>query len=186
MRMRSAAVAAVGAAVLMVTGVTACTGPPAEPVASDAPTKTPREPAFASLDEAFDAAVGVLDRYNELSNQIGGEGGIDPRRLLEVVQVGEWADEEIATFEDFERRGIRVDGAASFTKTRLMQYQDVSALIQLYACLDVSHTRIRDRDGSDITPDRDEVVPMMVTFTIAPPSSVLIEKAEVWDRPGIC
>lgn len=177
-----------GGVVLMLlgVGVTGCSDPSASPLASDGPTKTARAPVFDSLDEAFEAAVAAYQRYTDLWNQIAAEGGADPKRLLEVVEDDELAAAEFEFFDRLAAQGEHVAGASTFTKPRLMQYDDASAQIQMYVCADISGARLMDREGNDITPERDDVIPLMVTFSIAPSASVLVAERDVWDRPGIC
>jgi hypothetical protein len=186
MRRRGGVLAVVSGVVLMLAGMTGCADPPASPLPSDGPTTTPAAPAFASLDEATEAAVVTLQRYMDVANEIGADGGRDAARLFEVVDQGEWAAGEIAMFEDLERTGRRLGGPSVFSKPRLMQYLDAEELVQLYACFDVSGARILDSTGTDITPERPEQAPFLVTFRITPPRTLTISKAEVWDRPGIC
>lgn len=140
---------------------------------------------FGSLEEARDVASAVLQRYGELSDRISAEGGAEPDRLFEVVEEGAWSAEEIAVFEDFQRAGIRAEGASSFSRPRLYQYLEAS-LIQLHTCFDVSGTRIIDSLGADVTPERDEKVPYLATFSVVPPNSVLLSRIEIWDRAGVC
>jgi hypothetical protein len=186
MRTRGGVLAVVSGVVLMLAGVTGCSDPPASPLASDGPTKTARAPVFDSLDEAFEAAVATYQRYVDLWNQIAAEGGANPERLLEVMEDNELAAEEMATFGDFAANGERVQGATSFAKPRLMQYQDAASLIQMYACSDISGARLIDRDGNDITPEREELIPVMITFHLTASAEVLVSEREVWARPGIC
>jgi hypothetical protein len=173
---------AVGGAVLAIV-LAGCGGTP--PIETEPPSTT-RAPAFASMDEAFEAAVAVYRRYVELSNQISAEGGIDAERILEVVAPGEFAQDELAFFEGLVRDGIRIEGAMTVRNEQLVQYQDSSRLIQIYACGDVSDTRVINRDGMDVTPERDERVPYLVTMTIAESDAVLIAESELWDSPDIC
>jgi methionine synthase I (cobalamin-dependent) len=67
-----------------------------------------------------------------------------------------------------------------------MQYQDGASLIQMYACFDLSGARLINQEGNDVTPDRQDQVPLMVTFTITDTDTVVISRSEEWDRPGVC
>lgn len=168
-------------AALMLSG---CSPAPPEP--RPWPTKTVRAPAFGSLDEAFEAAVATYQRYTDLWNQIAAEGGAAPERLLDVMEDNELAAEEFEFFEGLTARGWRVSGPITFAKTRLVQYQDGVGLIQIYACSDLSGARLIDGGGNDVTPEREEQVPLMLTFSIERPDSVLLSKSDLWDRPGVC
>jgi len=158
--------------------------PPPRPLVT--PTQTTQEPIFGSQSDAFDAAVVALQRYMDIANQIGAEGGADPARLYETVAEGEWASSEVAMLEDLGRAGRRLGGPAVFSNTRLMQYDDAGGVIQVYACFDVSGARVLDGAGNDVTPPREERVPFLVTFSVLSVNDLKISKAEVWDRPGIC
>lgn len=187
MRTRGSLVAALAGIALVWAGVTGCSGPPSAPVASPTPTKTPHEPTFASLEEAFQAAVATYQRYVDLSNLIGAEGGANPDRILEVVQEGDWANDELGAFRELEEHGARAEGAGTFRSPRLMQYVDSAALVQLYACAQYSNLRVINNEGADITPaDRPDEVPYMVTFSIGKTGSLKISKSAVWDNVGIC
>lgn len=186
MRRRDALVAAAGGIAIVLAGVTGCSAPRSAPGESQAPRAMPSDQAFGSPEEARDVAFVALQRYGELSDLIGAEGGVDPGRIFEVAEKGAWSAEEIAVFEAFERVGVRTEGASRLSKPRLVQYHDGASLIQLYTCLDVSDTQMIDSSGADVTPERDETIPYLATFTITPARSVLISRIEVWDRAGIC
>lgn len=183
MRIRTALLPALAGVALLMIGVTGCGSLP--PGSRESPESADTPPAFASIEEARDTAFAVLQRYGELSDQIGSEGGADPARIFEVAETSAWSAEEVETFEDFQRAGIRTEGAVSFSAPRLYQYQEAS-LLQLYTCVDVSGTRVIDSLGVDVTPAREEKVPYKVTFGITPPTSVVISRIEVWNRADIC
>lgn len=186
MRTRGCLVAALAGVALVSAGVTGCSGPPSAPAVSPTSTRTPYEPTFASLDEAFQAAVDSFSKYVDVSNQIGAEGGVEASRLLTVVVDNDWAAEELATFNEMETYGTRLEGGMTFTKPRLFQYQDVDDLIQMYACADVSGAQIVNEAGENVTPERQDTIPLLVSFSITATTAVLVSKVEVWDRAGIC
>ena len=173
--------AAVAAVAMVFAG---CGGAP--PELEPTPTRTAQQPVFGSLDEAFEAAVAAYQRYLDVWNQIAAEGGAAPERLLQVMEAGELADQEIAFFEGLASSGQRVAGAATFDNPRLLQYVDASSLIQIYACSDISAARLLDATGNDITPERDEWIPLMISLSVGTSADVRVAEREVWDRPGIC
>lgn len=159
---------------------------PAPPERSAQPTKSARAPAFATPDEAFEAAVAVYARYVELWNLIASEGGAGSERLLEVVADNPFAEEEMQVFSDFAASGVKIEGGVTFSRARLVQYKADTDAIQIYACSDISRARVIDSQGTDVTPERDELIPLIVTFTVTPSATVLLTEREQWDGPGVC
>lgn len=186
MRRRDSVSAALAVAVLVLAGLPGCSDRPSTPIVSAAPTRTPRAPAFDSRDEALEAAVATYQRYVDLWNQIAAEGGVESARLFEVMETDEAAAGDMAIFANLASNNVRVAGSVAFSKPRLMQYQDSASLIQMYACFDLSGARLINQEGLDVTPDRREQVPLMITFAIAEADTVLISKSDEWNDSGLC
>lgn len=183
-------VAGLLAAGLAVGALSGCGAPP-HPLDSASPasppTESPAGPTFATPEAAFEAAVATYQRYVDISNQILADGGADPRRLLEVVEDNDFARQEFELFAKLQADGVHVEGAGTFRKPQLVQYQDGANMIQIYACGDVASTRVVDRNGQDVTvSDRDVEVPYLVTFAITPADTVLISNSEPWNGLGVC
>jgi hypothetical protein len=186
---RGRRVAALVTAGLAVGALSGCGAPP-HPLDSASPTSPPTEspagPTFATPEAAFEAAVATYQRYVDLLNIVGADGGSDPDRLREVFTDGDLADEEVSEYEDLRSNGLRVEGSMTFDKAKLVQYQDDVDLIQMYVCFDISGTKLIDSAGSDVTPERESLTPLLVTFTITAQDRVRLRDSEQWDGPGVC
>ena len=172
--------AAVAAVAMVFAG---CGGAP--PELEPTPTRTAQQPVFGSLDEAFEAAVAAYQRYLDVWNQIAAEGGAEPERLSAVAEDGELLAQEREFFSGLVEHGLHVTGEVAFRNARLMQY-DGAALIQMYACSDMSNARLVDGSGTDVTPERDEQIPLLLSFNASASDAVELSESELWDRAGIC
>ena len=183
-RMRSRIFFGAAGAVAVAMVFAGCGGAP--PELEPSPTRTAQEPVFGSLDEAFDAAIAAYQRYLDVWNQIAAEGGAAPERLSAVTEDGELLAQEREFFSGLVEHGLYVTGEVVFRNARLMQYDDASALIQMYACSDMSNARLVDGSGIDVTPERDELIPLLLSFNASASDAVELSESELWDRAGIC
>ena len=101
-----AALAAIGALALVLTG---CVG---SPTPTQSPTPTEAAPIFASDEEALAAAIEAYDRYRTTSAEIAGAGGSDPERIDPVVSAS-YAPSLHDEFAQLADAGLRLIGSSS-------------------------------------------------------------------------
>ncbi|MFB7252248.1 hypothetical protein [Microbacterium sp. NPDC056234] len=146
------------------------------------PTPTPTA-AFASEEEAFDAAEEVYRAYLIAEDAMGNEDpGEDPQSYL----TGQALKDTAAAQQAFDEDGVRIVGTTtlqSFEGATADVEASVAKLVAI-ACIDVSESRVLDSSGSDITPvDRDTSWPLEVTF-VGDRSSLLISESLTTESAG--
>ncbi|CAH0167801.1 hypothetical protein SRABI121_01673 [Microbacterium sp. Bi121] len=152
-------------ALLAVAGATlsACTPAPA-------PSPTPTA-AFASEEEAFAAAEETYRAYNDASN-----GGDDTADFL----TGAALDSDIETKRYLKENNLTLSGQSeivSFSGTSA----DLDRLsrIQARVCLDVSDSRVIDKNGNDVTPSNREDRWVLNVALTGTPDEILITNSTV-------
>ncbi|QEO14964.1 hypothetical protein FLP10_11450 [Agromyces intestinalis] len=169
------------ACVLLLTG---CAGE-ATPTESPEPTATEAAPIFASDEEALVAAAAAYDRYLESYSAIAADGGAEPERIREHL-TDEYGAQLVEEFKGMQEVGVHTTGQVTASGYRIQEYAHNSEKITVYACQDVSSTRVIDVDGGDITPtDRETSVPLVLEF-VAVGSGVLLDGSTRWDGDSFC
>lgn len=136
---------------------------------SDGPTVVPDPtptvpPIFESDEEALAAAEEAYGKYLAVSDEITTDGGRGVEKLEPLV-TPELMAEESETYSELLDLGIRVTGETDFEAKQLQQVIDIgdgSARVLLYGCTDVSSTRVINASGKDVTPERQNVLPVEV------------------------
>ncbi|WP_150308324.1 hypothetical protein [Planctomonas psychrotolerans] len=178
-----------GAAACLILGgaLFGCAAP--ETVPTPTPTASTPATVFASEEEALAAAEKAYADYLAMSDRIGREGGANPERLQGSL-TKEFLESEVAGFNDFAARGLRLVGESQSYGYRL---QSVSLNpeqfeLRLYACLDVSGTDVVDRAGSSVVPaDRDLRVPLEVQSELSQGRLPLLLKEPItWNGQDFC
>ena len=181
-----------GAAVVVVTGLAlalaGCVGAPA-PTPTPTSAGTP-EPIFASDEEALAAATEAYASYLRLLDEAAASGSEDLASLNEVHRVKN-ATKLAASLESIRERSLTPVGSTKFDNTSVVSsaVQDGQAIVDAYACLDVSGVRIHDAAGTDVTPpSRDERSPMQLQFVSGPgdPRQLVLNAEEPWPGDDFC
>lgn len=167
--------------------LTACAPDDGPPVVDPEPTVTP---IFESDEEALAAAEAAYAEYLAVSNLVLSEGGAMPERVVPFL-ADSYKSQPLEAIAIFAERGWRTSGSAVFSSVQLQQYFDDRkgvAEIVIYGCLDLSGSRVLDESGQDVTPDRDELVPLEVSFiNVAEYSTELVQSgSEVWSGEDFC
>jgi hypothetical protein len=161
-----------------------CVAEPPVVLPSEEPSSSP---VFASDEEALAAAEEAYGAYVAIYDRLLSEGGIDPEPLRLKVSDALFADivDGMAIYSD---RGWRTDGTSTFDSLELQQHaQDGNtASVVVYLCADVSTVRILDSSGADVTPERQDRVPLEVEFSFIAPTDSLLERSEVWTGADYC
>jgi len=172
-----------------VLAVSGCVGAePAEP--SPSPTASP-EPVFASEEEALAAATDVFSRYNTLADQIVADGGDRVDRLAPLV-TEQYLKTEDEGYEQIRAQGLKGVGASSFDTFSMQNFDSSMSrgdILQAYVCSDVTHVRLVNRSGADVTPsDRDNRLPLVVSFLLSGDvtTPLLIDGSETWSGENFC
>lgn len=179
---------AVAATVLAL--VSGCTPKPVEPLKPVTPVPERSERLFATPGEALAAAEAAYAEYQAMSNLIASEGGKDPERIAPYV-TEEYLKDELDVSALFSKYEIRAVGEATFDSMRLQQYfesSDGHTVVVVYVCNDVSPTRIIDKVGVDVTPDRAERLLLEVEFEARGPEPIemLVSRSDIWDETVPC
>ena len=101
-------------------------------------------------------------------------------RTLGLVRI-----DELAAFVS---SGLRSTGRTTFDTVSLAEYAESEQppRISMYACVDVSGTRLINSAGVDVTPaDRDSRVPVLLSFE-GGPGSVLVSGSQLWSGDNFC
>ncbi|MRG59970.1 hypothetical protein GE115_08825 [Agromyces sp. CFH 90414] len=178
---------------LLVLGLAACGGgsepEPSPDVSASASAEPEVEPIFASDEEALSAAVSAVKSYAVVSDAITNEGGTGSDRIREVV-TEEYAAELIAEFDAFAKEGVRTEGSSSIDTTSLVSNDDSgsTAIVSIYACIDVSNSTLIGPGGADVTPsDRPLRNPVVVQLEAVPNSKVLlVDGIDPWSGDDFC
>ncbi|MFS0853280.1 hypothetical protein [Microbacterium sp. 179-I 3D4 NHS] len=157
-------------ALVILTMASGCTTTP-----KPEPTPTP---AFASEEEAFEAAEKTYREYIDAVNaRIAGETSPDPQDYL----IGLALETDIDTERFMAEQGYRTTGAmsiASFSGSEV-RFRARDATITATICLDASEIQLLDSAGTNITPvDREDVVAQLVEFVGTGPELKVLEESE--------
>ncbi|GAA1738222.1 hypothetical protein [Microcella frigidaquae] len=177
---------AVAPLVLLIAALSACAEPtrlppPEEPAA--------RAPLFASDEEALAAATEAYEEYLAVSNAVLAK---PPRDLsvLKSVATTDFVENERPIAERLNANGWTIEGRSLLVGVELQQWfqePNGSVAVTIYACLDVTGTRIVDEDGVDVTPaDRSPAATLEVELTGATEEELLVSRSELWANSITC
>lgn len=141
-------------------------------------------PGFASEAEALAAAEAAYASYLAMSDLIASEGGANPERIAPFV-TEEWLVKELESFGSVQASGNKLMGSTSFAQMTIqtMTQEDLS----VYACLDVSDSRVVNAAGIDVTPvDRIQVINMQIDFRVLGSGSLVLARGESWPAGSFC
>ncbi|MGX5694908.1 hypothetical protein ACWKWP_01810 [Agromyces soli] len=166
----------------------ACTDASPRPTAAAA--QTAAAPIFASDEEALAAAEEAYSAYLGALDVVGSRGGTDTELLTEVATSKVREDLE-ASFEAMQTAGVHTGGATVGTLRELVENALVgrTAVVSVYACLNVANVRVFDASGNDVTPaGRPAVTPHQVTMESRSEGSphLLVSESEVWRGDDFC
>jgi hypothetical protein len=122
---------------------------PVEPENTAAALSEPPEAAPATLIHPLDVAPyaeGVVERYLQITDEIGASGGVDAQRIASIV-TAEWLPRERDGFADYVAGGIRTIGRTQFDhlavqSARLTAHGEVE--VAVFLCVDSSSVRVID------------------------------------------
>jgi hypothetical protein len=163
---------------------------PGDPLVTPEP-EPDATPLFASDDEALAAATEAYAKYLKVSDAIAHDGGSDVERMQNLVTEVQYV-KELNGFQQLLDQHLHFSGTSAFDNASLQSWVMLSpstAQIVIYACSDVSSTRVLDADGHDVTPDsRPERTPLELEFTSASgdPRDLLLSRSEVWLGNDFC
>ncbi|WP_152030992.1 hypothetical protein [Agromyces aureus] len=159
-------------------------GADADPTPSATPSPTEAAPIFASDEEALAAAVASYDRYLDVTQQVGEDGGADADRIFEVA-TEDYANQEIPNYKSLAEQQYRVVGRGTLDATRLMERSETT--VRIYGCVGVGTSKVLDADGVDITSaDRPAVVPLEISFQATDNGALLVAGSDVWSGADFC
>ncbi|QPZ37796.1 hypothetical protein [Paramicrobacterium chengjingii] len=172
--------ACVGALAL---GVTACV--PSEPKPTPTPTKTA---IFASEDEALQAAVDVYQQFNAVLDGISQSSKPSPDELKPLVSADFYSriSNDLTNSND----GEYTIGSSAFRDQKLISVSQSKedATISIGICRDLTHVKVYDASGADITESRKvDVVPLEVSFVWnTDDSRLVIDGLDAWHESESC
>jgi hypothetical protein len=156
------------------------------------PTSQPTvAPVFKSDAAALAAAKKAYEGYLAASDAIGNDGGKDANRIAPWV-TKDRLPKELKVFAGFANTGRHLAGNSSYSKFTLQQLDQLKSgkvTLAAYVCDDVSHSRVVDATGTDVTrSDRQDVVAVQVNFknTKAGSPTLLIEGSKPWSGTDFC
>ncbi|PPF50006.1 hypothetical protein C5B94_15715 [Clavibacter michiganensis] len=129
-----------------------CASPPPEPVPSPVPSLTQEQQDDAAFRD-------VMTRYNELDGATATDDDLVP------LLTGSVLESEKQSIESARETGESVEGLATLSGFRVTDRGvdgDQAPYMTAQVCLDVSGTRIRDTQGTDVTPARDSRLSLQV------------------------
>jgi hypothetical protein len=180
---RPAALALGVAAALLLSG---CTGD--TPVVLPSPQST-TAPVFASDEEALAAAEEAYGRYLAASASITKPNG-EPIDSIAPFAHPDYLEELETGLQALRDQDRYIEGQVKITSAELQQLSDDfqnPVVLALYICLDVSRTRVVDEEGKDVTPERQEVVPLEVGFeTEGREPQLVLTSSESWTGEDFC
>jgi hypothetical protein len=173
-------------AIALLTGCTQPSAPvPTAPMATDAPV-------FASDEEALAAATVAYAAYQETSDLILADGGIDPERIREVVSE-KMAVSEMTGFAQARAEGLRSIGKSIFDTISIQSVDqapvDGTGAVTVYLCSDVSGVDILNAIGTSVvSPSRTERTRFEVTFDLSTRgiNQLVVGSRSVWTSGGLC
>lgn len=174
-------------AIVALLTLTGC-GPDRDPVLPD--PEPSASPIFASDEEALAAAEEAYGAYLAASDEVLAAGAVDPEPLYAFL-ADEYRKEATAGLAHYVDRGWHTSGASSFDSVQLQQYADAGdgvAEIVIYLCVDVSQLRILDASSNDVTPQRQDRIPLEVQFRNSSDYSAELVQigSEVWSGEDFC
>lgn len=171
------------AAILLLPG---CTGD--APVVLPSPESS-TAPVFATDEEALAAAEAAYGEYLAASNAINAKNGKDPKTIAPFVHA-DYLPELLDEFDEFREANRHVEGEVTFDSAELQQYSDDldnPAEVAIYLCLDVSGARLIADDGADVTPQRNERLPLeAVLVTVDREPNLVLKSSELWTGGDFC
>ena len=161
-----------------------CVGEEPLPTLPPTPTATP---IFASEEDALAAAEAAYAEYLDVASMITADYGENPQRIAPYVTETQLAN-ELDTAEYYRTNGFRVEGVPAVTNAVLQQYDQDGpvAYVAFYVCLDVSSTRVLDRDGLDVTPARQDIGALEVLMVGPSARELKIESSQLWPESSFC
>ena len=184
LRRLGAALAAVGALGLVLTG---CVGSPAP---TPSPTSTEAAPIFASDEAALAAAEQAYAAQLALVDELSHAGGETTDRLEEIA-TPDYASGISASLERLNEAGMHTTGTTKYDHFDLMEQFEVDGVahVSAYVCLDVGDTRVIDAVGADVTPaDRRVRAPLQVSLESRADRAnhLVVAGAEPWSGDDFC
>jgi hypothetical protein len=183
---RMARMAAVVCAGFLLVSGAGCASAPAPVPTSAAPTAAP---IFASDEEALAAATEAYGRYQEMADQVTGDGGIDPERMAPFVSE-DYFPQEVHQYDDYRDAHAHSVGNTTFlvASAQRMDYQSESRTsISLYICDDVSGINVLDESGQSLVSEsRVTITPFEVSFVMNGDGTLVVDSRDVWKRQNFC
>ncbi len=130
-------------------------------------TPEPEEttPAFATEEEAFAAAEQTYRAYVDAVNERRADQ--DPSPAPEDFLTGVALQDEVDSARQLSERGWSIHGENVLAETAPVRAETPYDSIEMWACIDVSKTTVRDETDADITPpDRSERIPITIELTL--------------------
>ncbi|MBN9215909.1 MULTISPECIES: hypothetical protein [unclassified Microbacterium] len=163
MARRTARGAMVGAVVLTLALVTACTPDPE-------PTPTPT--GFASEEEAFAAAEATYRAYVDALNRSRTDASAVPPP--ESFLSGDALTQSIEVDQQLADAGLQLVGPAVVIGIQGIEWRAESASIG--ACMDYTEARVVDSAGTDVTPaDRPNRASLIIEVVFAAPAPLIVQ-----------
>ena len=163
-----------------------CSPEPRIPAAEPQPTATP---LFATDEEALAAATAAYEEYLAVSANVASSESLDTSPL-ESLTTPSFLDRELEALAEITRQGLRVEGQAFLSASRLQQrYTDATQreVVIIYGCLDASDTKAVDLDGNDRTPpDRRVMVDLEIELVENDDRGLVINRSDVWAGESVC
>lgn len=174
---------------LVVASLAGCAASPV-PAPTTSATPDAAAPLFASDEEALAAAEAAYAAYQDMSNQIARDGGVDVDRLAPLV-TAEFFPVAVAGFEEFRTEGWTGVGGIRFDSVKLQQVKQAEGhvTVKIYLCMDVQEAKLVNREGIDVTPTtRKDRTPLVVSLGSmpGPQPQLLVESSKVWDGDDFC
>ena len=173
-------------AVATVTLLAGCQGAELPPVSpTPVTTQSTATTRFSSKTEALTEAKRVYERYLVISDEISSDGGEGADRVAPYVTPEEFKQEQrgISYLKD---KRVRVVGTTELMKFELESVNLRSGEINAYACVDISHARVRSSTGKDITPKSRQDRQTTVTRFVWQDDRLLLNENGVWSGDSIC
>ena len=142
---------------------TACTPDPA-------PSPTPT--GFASEEDAFAAAEATYRAYVDAGNEARKDPTHQP--TPDSFLTGKALTDSLEGQRLIEESGVHLVGGSTVQSVRLNSWEPEAAVITV--CLDLTHVRVFNEDGVDVTPSsRGDVGILEVTVISAQPKPLIIQ-----------
>lgn len=166
----------------LVAGLAGCAGGVRSEEVSAPPTAV-----FPSDEEAYRAAITAYRGYLDMATTISSEGGHHGARILDVAGTRH-ADDLLAEFRAMREAGTRTTGEPELRAgaADLVAISADRGQIELQVCLDVSGVRTLDAAGADVTPNRAEATPLIVTMTAFAPDQLIVTGSAASTDDALC